>query len=69
MSDIVPGGSATARVKPSSESHLDIEFTDAEEQTHRVNAGGYFESRYRGTIRVEIKDGVIDKFEEDLKLW
>jgi len=31
-----------------------------------MNAGDYFESGYRGTIRVEIKDGQIDKFEEDV---
>jgi len=38
-------------------------------QTQRLNAGGYFESGYRGWIRVEIKDGQIDKFEENTKLW
>ena len=69
LGDIAPGAEATVRVNPPSESHLEIEFTDADGKTQRVNAGGYFESGYRGTIRVEIKDGVIDKFEDDIKLW
>jgi hypothetical protein len=68
VGDIAPGESITARVKPTSESHLEIEFTNADGKTQRANAGGYFESRYRGTIRVEFKDGVIDKFEEDITL-
>ncbi|MFO0448833.1 MAG: hypothetical protein ACK52I_09255 [Pseudomonadota bacterium] len=69
LGEIAPGAEATARVRPTSESHLEIEFTIADGKTQRVNAGGYFESGYRGTIRVEIKDGVIDKFEDDIKLW
>ena len=68
MGDIVPGASATARVSPTSESHLEIEFTDADGQAQRLDAGGYFEPGYRGTIRVSIKDGVIDKNEQDIKL-
>jgi hypothetical protein len=69
LGDIAPGAEATAQVNPTSESHLEIEFTDADGKTQRVNAGGFFEPGYRGAIRVEIKDGVIDKFEDDIKLW
>ena len=68
MGDIVPGASATARVSPTSESHLEIEFTDADGQAQRLDAGGYLEPGYRGTIRVSIKDGVIDKNGRDIKL-
>ena len=69
LGDIAPGATATARVKSTGESSLDIEFTEVDGNNQRLNAGGYFESGYRGTIRVEIKDGQIDKFEEDIKLW
>ena len=69
LGDIAPGATATARVRSTGESSLDIEFTDGHGNNQRLNAGGYFESGYRGTIRVEIKDGQIDKFEEDIKLW
>lgn len=69
LSDIAPGGTATARVRSTGESSLDIEFTAADGKTQRLNAGGYFESGYRGSIRVEIKDGQIDKFDDNIKLW
>ena len=69
LGDIAPGETATARVNPNGESELKVEFKDTDDQTQRLNAGGYFESGYRGTIRVEIKDGVIDKNEQDIKLW
>jgi len=34
-----------------------------------LDAGGYFESGYRGTIRLSIKDGVIAKNEQDIQGW
>jgi hypothetical protein len=69
IGDIPPGASAVARVNPTGESGLEIEFTDSEGKVQRLNAGGYFESGYRGTIRVSIKDGTIEKNEQDIKLW
>ena len=69
LGDIPPGASATARVRPTSESGLEIEFTDSDGKVQRLNAGGYFESDYRGTIRVSIKDGAIETNEQDIKLW
>jgi len=69
LGDLAPGESATARVSPTGESELEVEIKDTDGQTQRLNAGGYFESGYRGTIRVEIKDGQIDKNEQDIKLW
>ena len=69
LGDIAPGATANARVRSNGESSLDIEFTDADGKAQRLNAGGYFESGYRGSIRVEIKDGQIDKFEDNIKLW
>ena len=67
--DIAPGTSATARVNPTGESHLEIEFTDAAGMVQLLDGGGYFESGYRGTIRLSIADGVIEKNEHDIKLW
>ena len=67
LGDIAPGESATARVNPTGESELEVEFKDTDGQTQRLNAGGYFESGYRGLIRVEIKDGVIDKNEQAIR--
>lgn len=69
LGDIAPGETAMSRVNPTSESHLEVEFIDADGQTQRLNAGGYFESGYRGSIRVEIKDGQVDKLEDNTRLW
>ncbi len=69
LADIAPGASATVRVKSTGESHLEIEFTDSDGKVQRLDAGGYFESGYRGKIRVSIKDGTIEKNERDIKVW
>ena len=68
LGDIAPGAAAHTMVHPTGESHLEIEFTDADGQTNRLDAGGYFEPGYRGMIRVSIKDGVIQENEQDIRL-
>ena len=68
LGDIPPGATAHATVHPTGESHLEIEFTDADEQAKRLDAGGYFEPGYRGTIDISIKDGVIQKNEQQIRL-
>lgn len=69
LGDIVPGESATARVSPTGESELEVEFKDIDGQIQNLNVGGYFESGYRGSIKIEIKDGQIEKFDDNTKLW
>ena len=69
LGDIAPGGTAEATVHPTGESNLEIRFTDPDGQARRLDAGGYFEPGYRGTIRVSIKDGEISKNEEKIRLW
>jgi hypothetical protein len=68
LGSIAPGASAEAIVNPNSESHLEVEFEDIDGQVRRLNAGGYFESGYRGTIRVSIGDNEIEKNEQDIKI-
>jgi len=55
-------------VHTTGESHLEIEFTDPDGPPHRLDAGGYFEPGYRGTIDISIKDGVIEKNEQQIRL-
>jgi hypothetical protein len=69
LGDLAPGASAKMTVYPTSESHLEIEFTNADGKQRRLNAGGYFEPGYRGTIRITIKDDVIDENERQIELW
>ena len=68
LGDIAVGRSATMRVKPTGESHLEIELTDSDGKTQRLDAGGYFEPGYRGSMQVEIEDGQISKAEENITL-
>lgn len=68
LGDLAPGDSAYAFVDPTSESHLEIEFVDANGNPKRLNAGGYFESGYRGTIRITIKDDAIVENIQDVRL-
>ncbi len=69
LGNITPGASSEVVIKSTGESNLEIEFEGNEGRTQRLNAGGYFESGYRGTIRVSIKDGTIDKNEQDIHVW
>jgi hypothetical protein len=59
VGDILPGKIAVATVQPTSESHLEIELTDAQGQRRRLNADVYFEPGYSGTVSVVIQDGKI----------
>jgi hypothetical protein len=68
LGDIPPVSSCEVTVHPTGESHLEISCTDAAGQTQQLDAGGYFEPGYRGTIRVSIKDGVLEGNEQDLRL-
>lgn len=67
VGDIPPGATAEATVKCTGDSHLEIEFVDDAGETKRLDAGGFFQSRYRGTIRVSIKDGLIQENEQDIE--
>lgn len=68
LGDITPGSIAHATVHTTGESHLEIQFTDTGGQPHRLDAGGYFEPGYRGTIDISIKDDVIEKNEQQIRL-
>ena len=69
LSDLLPGASSQATVHATSESHLEIEIVDADGKPQRLTADCYFEPSYRGKIHVSIKDGAIDRYDEQLELW
>jgi hypothetical protein len=46
IGDLAPGISQTAKVSPTSESSVEVEFTDEQERRIRLNAGGYLEPGY-----------------------
>jgi hypothetical protein len=69
VGDIAPGTATQATVRAKGESNLEIEFIDMDGKPKRLDAGGYFESGYRGTIKVSIKDGVLDLNEQKISVW
>jgi hypothetical protein len=64
------GQSQKALVKPSSESAVEVTFTDGAGEQVRLNAGGYFEGKgYEGTIDIELKDEEIVRSDHRIHLW
>ena len=68
LGEIPPGATAQATVNATGDSHLEIEFADDDGQARRLDAGGFFQPRYRGTIDISIKGGVIAKNEQQIRL-
>jgi len=63
LGDLAPGASARATVKPTGQTHLDIDYSDAAGKKHELRASGPFDDRFQGTIGVSIKDGVIQQID------
>ena len=61
------GKSRTVAVDPQSESHVEVEFVGGSGARSRLNAGGYFESGYEGTIEVDLEAGVIVRNEHRIR--
>ncbi len=69
LGDIPPTTKAEATARCTGDSHLEIEFSDDTGATKRLDAGGFFQPGYRGTIRVSIRNGVIEGNEQDIQWW
>src|SRR5262249_9370284 len=59
VGDILPGKTTVARVQPTSESHLEIEFTDAQGEKQLLKVDVYIEPGYRGAMSVVIQDAKV----------
>jgi hypothetical protein len=68
LGDLAPGQSGRRKVLPTSESHADIEYTDAAGRRIRLEGGGYFEPGYRGELVFEIRDGKLEITKNDIRL-
>ena len=55
------GEARTILVSPKSESGVELTFEDHSGKPHRLNAGGYIEPGYRGTIEIELRDCAIKR--------
>jgi hypothetical protein len=68
IGDLAAGGSRTRRVSPTSESHVEVEFTDEQSRRVRLVAGAYFEPGYRGQIDIEIRDGKVVAVKDEVRI-
>ena len=66
LPDLVSGGCAHIYVSPVTESHVNVEFTDARGKLHVETMVGYAESGYCGTAKLTILSG--DRVDTDSKL-
>ncbi len=69
LGELPSGSTAEATVKCTGDSHLEIEFIDDVGETKRLDAGGFFQPGCRGTIRVSIRDGMIQENEQHIQWW
>lgn len=67
IGDLAPGGSRSRRVSPTSESSVEVEFTDAQGGRILLMAGGYLESGYRGQMDIEIRDRKIAAVNDEIQ--
>jgi hypothetical protein len=67
VGDIAPGGCTETIVVPTSESDLQIEFTDGLGNERRVQIDCYIEPSDRGEIRARIKDGGLEMTAEHIR--
>jgi hypothetical protein len=67
LGDLTSDASGEAVVNSTNESSLTIEFTDSDGKKQQLDADLYFEPGYRGTIRVSMRDGVIERIEQQIK--
>ena len=66
LGEIAANRSAQGVVKCTGDSHLEIEFRIEGQAMRRLDAGGYFQPGYYGTIRVTIEDGELKEAVEDI---
>jgi hypothetical protein len=69
LGDLAPSTSRTCKVSPTSESHVELEFADEQRGRIRLNAGGYFEPGYQGTMEIQVRDGKATRVKDDISIY
>ncbi|QDV59034.1 hypothetical protein [Rosistilla oblonga] len=63
------GEQERVKVRPSSESHVEISFLNASGQQRRLVAACYFESRhYHGTIAIDVSGDKLVRFQDSVSI-
>ncbi len=68
LSDLAPSARVRVYVQPVTESHINLEFTDARGKLHVETVVGYAESGYCGNAKATILPGGKTKLTEDIDL-
>ena len=64
---IAPKATHSAKVTPSGESHLTLQYCDAAGALHSTNIGCYFERNgYGGSISIRVTDGGVVRWKDDI---
>ena len=67
VGDLTPGNSATTTVRPQSDSHVEIGYSDSDGEPVRLTIDCYIERRDSGTIDVSIRNRRIDEQQVDVR--
>ena len=54
LGDLPPGSTVSVRVEPKGESGVAVEFQESAGNPKQLNAGGYYEWGYKGTVSLDI---------------
>lgn len=68
LGDIASNSSKAVRVDPTSKSHVEIEFRDANGGPVKLNAGGYFNASWTGTYSIEVAGDNLLNVTDDMHL-
>lgn len=68
LGDIPPNGQVEVTVFARSETHIEIEFTGPDGGRKRLDAGGYIEPGYRGTIIIKLNSREVIGIESAVSL-
>jgi len=70
VGDLKPSESASVRVNPSGESHVEIEYRDHQDVQRRLVADCYFEGGrlYHGRIDVTVRNNEIQRIVDDIRI-
>jgi len=69
LGDLEPGATRSVRVNPTGESSVEIRFRDDSGKTKSLDAGGYIEAGYAGSMEVDVDFERVRKAECSAHPW
>ena len=69
LGNLGAGESRSIRVQPMGESHLEIDYSNSQSNNSHLVVDCYMEGGYRGSLKVEVDEGKIEKVTERIAPW